>query len=139
DAAPHRGLSRRPRGGVGRASGRARTRAHEGARAGVAGNAGAGPHRAQGGLETRRDGAGAGRQDPGGARLREAGARAGRGGAVTGRAGREATTTTGPDSGLWDYKVALKRLAHQLLDPLVGGLLAIGLTADHLTALGFAL
>jgi len=54
---------------------------------------------------------------------------------VTGRG----ATTTSPDSGLWDYKVALKRLAHQLLDPLVRGLLALGLTADHLTALGFAL
>jgi CDP-diacylglycerol--glycerol-3-phosphate 3-phosphatidyltransferase len=37
------------------------------------------------------------------------------------------------------YKDALKRMAHQLLDPLVRVLLAIGLNADHLTAAGFVL
>ena len=37
------------------------------------------------------------------------------------------------------YKDVLKRLAHQALDPLVRGLLALGLKADHLTALGFLL
>ena len=52
--------------------------------------------------------------------------------------GREAMSTT-PEGGVGDYKVALKRLAHQTLDPVVRGLLAIGLSADHLTVLGFAL
>jgi phosphatidylinositol phosphate synthase len=52
--------------------------------------------------------------------------------------GREAMSTT-PDRGAGDYKVALKRAAHQLLDPLVRGMLSIGLQADHLTVLGFAL
>ena len=52
--------------------------------------------------------------------------------------GREAMSTT-PEGGVGEYKVALKRLAHQLLDPVVRGLLAIGLQADHLTVLGFAL
>jgi len=51
--------------------------------------------------------------------------------------GREAMSTT-PD-GVSDYKAAAKRIAHQLLDPVVRGLLAIGLQADHLTVLGFAL
>src|SRR6185436_16127990 len=37
------------------------------------------------------------------------------------------------------YKDVLKRIAHQALDPLVRGLLALGLKADHLTALGFML
>ena len=37
------------------------------------------------------------------------------------------------------YKDVLKRVAHQALDPLVRGLLALGLKADHLTALGFFL
>jgi CDP-diacylglycerol--glycerol-3-phosphate 3-phosphatidyltransferase len=37
------------------------------------------------------------------------------------------------------YKDVLKRIAHQALDPLVRGLLAFGLKADHLTALGFFL
>jgi CDP-diacylglycerol--glycerol-3-phosphate 3-phosphatidyltransferase len=37
------------------------------------------------------------------------------------------------------YKEALKRFAHSALDPVVRGLLAIGLRADHLTALGFIL
>ena len=52
--------------------------------------------------------------------------------------GREAMSTT-PDGGVGDYKVAAKRVAHQLLDPVVRGMLAIGLQADHLTMLGFAL
>jgi len=52
--------------------------------------------------------------------------------------GRGAMSTT-PDGGVGEYKVALKRVAHQLLDPIVRGLLAIGLQADHLTVLGFAL
>jgi len=37
------------------------------------------------------------------------------------------------------YKEALKKLVHGVLDPFVGMLLAIGLSADHLTVLGFAL
>ena len=52
--------------------------------------------------------------------------------------GREAMSTTS-DGGAGDYKVVLKRLTHQLLDPVVRGMLAIGLQADHLTVLGFAL
>ena len=52
--------------------------------------------------------------------------------------GRGAMSTT-PDGGVGEYKVALKRVAHQLLDPVVRGMLAIGLQADHLTVLGFAL
>jgi len=51
---------------------------------------------------------------------------------------RGAMSTT-PDGGVSDYKVALKRVAHQLLDPIVRRMLAIGLQADHLTVLGFAL
>src|SRR5262245_12255312 len=47
--------------------------------------------------------------------------------------------STAPEGGVGDYKVVLKRLAHQLLDPVVRGMLAIGLQADHLTVLGFAL
>jgi len=52
--------------------------------------------------------------------------------------GREAMSTT-PEHGVGDYKVVLKRVAHQLLDPVVRGMLALGLQADHLTVLGFAL
>jgi len=52
--------------------------------------------------------------------------------------GREAMSTTS-DGGAGDYKVVLKRLTHQLLDPVVRGMLAIGLQADHLTVLGFVL
>ena len=52
--------------------------------------------------------------------------------------GRGAMSTT-PDGGVGEYKVALKRVAHQLLDPIVRGMLAVGLQADHLTLLGFAL
>lgn len=52
--------------------------------------------------------------------------------------GREAMSTMS-DGGAGDYKVVLKRLAHQLLDPFVRGMLAVGLQADHLTVLGFAL
>lgn len=37
------------------------------------------------------------------------------------------------------YKEPLRRLAHQALDPLVRALHALGLRADHLTALGFVL
>jgi len=37
------------------------------------------------------------------------------------------------------YKDVLKRFAHQALDPLVRGLLALGLKPDHLTAFGFVL
>jgi len=44
-----------------------------------------------------------------------------------------------PESRLSAYKEALKRFAHAALDPVVRGLLAIGLRADHLTALGFIL
>jgi len=47
--------------------------------------------------------------------------------------------STTPDGGVGEYKVALKRVAHQLLDPIVRGMLAIGLRADHLTVLGFVL
>jgi CDP-diacylglycerol--glycerol-3-phosphate 3-phosphatidyltransferase len=53
--------------------------------------------------------------------------------------GREAMSTTSDGGVGGDYKVVLKRLAHQLLDPIVRGMLAIGLQADHLTLLGFAL
>ena len=52
--------------------------------------------------------------------------------------GREAMSTT-PEHGVGDYKVVLKRVAHQLLDPVVRGMLALELQADHLTVLGFAL
>jgi len=45
----------------------------------------------------------------------------------------------GAEDALGGYKEALKRFAHQALDPLVRGLIAIGLKADHLTGLGFAL
>ena len=44
-----------------------------------------------------------------------------------------------PAGGLNDYKAALKKFAHGALDPLVRSLLAIGVKADHLTALGFIL
>ena len=44
-----------------------------------------------------------------------------------------------PEGGLHDYKAALKRYAHTVLDPLVRALLAIGINADHLTAFGFIL
>jgi len=44
-----------------------------------------------------------------------------------------------PEGGMSGYKDALKRFAHGVLDPLVRLLLSIGLTADHLTALGFIL
>ena len=37
------------------------------------------------------------------------------------------------------YKDALKKLAHGVLEPLVRALLAIGISADHLTAFGFIL
>jgi CDP-diacylglycerol--glycerol-3-phosphate 3-phosphatidyltransferase len=37
------------------------------------------------------------------------------------------------------YKDALKKFAHGVLDPLVRGLLAIGVKTDHLTAIGFIL
>jgi CDP-diacylglycerol--glycerol-3-phosphate 3-phosphatidyltransferase len=47
--------------------------------------------------------------------------------------------STTPHGGVSDYKVAVKRMAHQVLDPIVRGMLAIGLSADHLTVLGFAL
>jgi CDP-diacylglycerol---glycerol-3-phosphate 3-phosphatidyltransferase len=43
----------------------------------------------------------------------------------------------GPEGEVSGYKNALKKLAHQSLDPLVRALLAIGLKADHLTAIGF--
>jgi CDP-diacylglycerol--glycerol-3-phosphate 3-phosphatidyltransferase len=52
--------------------------------------------------------------------------------------GPEAMVTT-PGGGTSGYKESLKRFAHGVLDPLVRGLLAIGIGADHLTALGFAL
>ena len=44
-----------------------------------------------------------------------------------------------PEGGLNDYKTALKKFAHGALDPLVRALLAIGISANHVTALGFAL
>ena len=44
-----------------------------------------------------------------------------------------------PEGGASVYKEALKRFAHGALDPLVRALLALGLQADHLTALGFLL
>lgn len=44
-----------------------------------------------------------------------------------------------PEGGLGGYKDALKKFAHGALDPLVRGLLAIGIKADHLTAIGFIL
>jgi CDP-diacylglycerol--glycerol-3-phosphate 3-phosphatidyltransferase len=47
--------------------------------------------------------------------------------------------STTPNGGVSDYKVVAKRVAHQLLDPVVRGMLAIGLQADHLTVLGFVL
>jgi CDP-diacylglycerol--glycerol-3-phosphate 3-phosphatidyltransferase len=47
--------------------------------------------------------------------------------------------STTPEGGASDYKVTLKRVAHQALDPVVRGMLAIGLQADHLTVLGFTL
>ena len=53
--------------------------------------------------------------------------------------GREVMSTTSDGGVGGDYKVVLKRLTHQLLDPIVRGMLAIGLQADHLTLLGFAL
>jgi hypothetical protein len=47
--------------------------------------------------------------------------------------------STTPDGGVSDYKATAKRVAHQLLDPIVRGMLGIGLQPDHLTMLGFAL
>lgn len=44
-----------------------------------------------------------------------------------------------PEGGVGGYKDALKKFAHGVLDPLVRGLLAIGVKADHLTAIGFIL
>lgn len=44
-----------------------------------------------------------------------------------------------PEGGLSGYKDALKKFAHSTLDPLVRGLLALGIKADHLTAFGFVL
>ena len=44
-----------------------------------------------------------------------------------------------PEGGVADYKVALKRRAHAAVDPVVRGLIAVGIGADHLTALGFVL
>jgi CDP-diacylglycerol--glycerol-3-phosphate 3-phosphatidyltransferase len=41
--------------------------------------------------------------------------------------------------GVGDYKAVAKRVAHQVLDPIVRGMLALGLQPDHLTVLGFAL
>ena len=46
---------------------------------------------------------------------------------------------TGPEGELSGYKLAAKRVAHRLLDPLVRGLLAVGLKANHVTALGFVM
>jgi CDP-diacylglycerol--glycerol-3-phosphate 3-phosphatidyltransferase len=40
---------------------------------------------------------------------------------------------------LGGYKTALKRAAHLLLDPIVRGALALGLRANHVTAIGFTL
>ena len=47
-----------------------------------------------------------------------------------------ASTPQGESGG---YKDSLRRFAHHALDPLVRALLALGLRADHLTALGFVL
>jgi len=44
-----------------------------------------------------------------------------------------------PEGSVGGYKDVLKRWAHAALDPLVRALLALGLKADHLTALGFLL
>jgi CDP-diacylglycerol--glycerol-3-phosphate 3-phosphatidyltransferase len=41
--------------------------------------------------------------------------------------------------GVGDYKAVAKRVAHQILDPIVRGMLGLGLQPDHLTVLGFAL
>ena len=46
---------------------------------------------------------------------------------------------TGSEGELGGYKTALKRAAHQLLDPIVRGALALGLRANHVTAIGFTL
>jgi CDP-diacylglycerol--glycerol-3-phosphate 3-phosphatidyltransferase len=51
--------------------------------------------------------------------------------------GREAMSTT--PEGVGDYKAVAKRVAHQILDPIVRGMLGLGLQPDHLTVLGFAL
>jgi len=51
--------------------------------------------------------------------------------------GREAMSTT--PEGVGDYKAVAKRVAHQILDPIVRAMLALGLQPDHLTVLGFAL
>src|SRR5262249_13909199 len=101
-----------------------------------AGAARAGPRGAdgaQGRVEAGRDGAGARRPDARRTRPRD-GARA-RGGRVS---GPEALVRS-PEGGMSGYKDALKKFAHGVLDPLVRLLLAIGLTADHLTAFGFVL
>lgn len=46
---------------------------------------------------------------------------------------------TSPEGAMSGYKDALKKFAHGVLDPVVRALLAMGINADHLTALGFAL
>ena len=51
--------------------------------------------------------------------------------------GRQAMSTT--PEGVGDYKAVAKRVAHQILDPIVRGMLGLGLQPDHLTVLGFAL
>ena len=51
--------------------------------------------------------------------------------------GREAMSTT--QDGIGDYKAVAKRVAHQILDPIVRGMLTLGLQPDHLTVMGFAL
>src|SRR5262245_35839434 len=82
-------------------------------------------------METRRDGAGAGWAHAGrtGPRVSERG---------VGVSGPDVTTPATEES-MSGYKDVLKRVAHQALDPLVRGLLALGLRPDHLTALGFGL
>jgi CDP-diacylglycerol--glycerol-3-phosphate 3-phosphatidyltransferase len=52
--------------------------------------------------------------------------------------GPDAVTTAAPGEA-GGYKESLKRLAHRALDPVVRALLALGLRADHVTALGFTL
>ena len=45
----------------------------------------------------------------------------------------------GSEGAVSGYKDALKKFAHTAVDPLVRGLLAIGIKANHLTAIGFIL
>ena len=49
------------------------------------------------------------------------------------------TLAPSPEGGVSAYKEALRRFAHGALDPVVRALRALGLSADHLTVLGFLL